>query len=126
MNQNRTHVVPFVLAVPILPGKVEAWRRLCQEIEGRRHEQYEDSRQGLGVAREAVWLVRTPRSDFAIVYLDAEEPEHLLSRLSVSDHPFDRWFKEQLHEICGLDLTAASLGPTMELVYDWRQSVQPD
>lgn len=71
---------------------------------------------------EAVWLLHTPRADVAVVCVDAQEPEHLLARLAASEHPFDRWFKEQLHKVCGLDLTPASIGPTMELVFDWQQA----
>lgn len=111
----------MVITAPILPGKVEAWRRFCQEIEGRRQQGYKESRRQLGIASEAVWLLRTPRANVAVVRLDAEEPEHLLARLAASQHPFDRWFKERLHHICGLDLTPASLGPTMELVFDWQE-----
>lgn len=114
----------LVITVPILPGKAEAWRRLCQEVAGRRRQGYEESRRQLGVASEAVWLLRTPRADVAVVRLDAEEPEHLLARLAASEHPFDRWFKEHLRQICGLDLTPAFLGPTMELVFDWQQAEQ--
>ncbi|MDX1664066.1 MAG: hypothetical protein R3272_09745 [Candidatus Promineifilaceae bacterium] len=112
----------MVLTAPILPGKVEAWRRFCQEINGRRRREYERSRRQLGIASEAVWLLRTARADIAVVRLDADEPEHLLSRLAASDQPFDRWFKERLHAICGLDLNPALLGPTMELIFTWQQS----
>ena len=110
------------LTAPILPGKVEAWRRFCQEMRGRRQEGYEQSRRQLGIASEAVWLLRTARADVAIVRVNAEEPEHLLSRLAASDHPFDRWFKDQLTEICGVDLSPTFMGPTMELVFTWQQS----
>lgn len=112
----------LVVTAPILPGKVEAWRRLCQEIEGRRQRGYEESRRHLGIVSEAIWLLRTPGAKVAVVCVDTQEPEHLLARLSASEHPFDRWFKEQLREVCGLDLTPAYLGPTMELVFDWQQA----
>jgi hypothetical protein len=94
---------PLVLAVPIMPGKDETWRRMCQEIKGHRRDGYEQARRALGVAYEAAWLLRAPRSDIAVLYLQANEPEHLLTRLAVSNHPFDRWFKRQLREICGLE-----------------------
>lgn len=112
----------LVLTAPILPGKLEAWRRLCQEIDGRRRQEYETSRRQLGIVSETVWLLRTRHTNVAVVRVDAEEPEHLLARLAASKHPFDRWFKEQLHQICGLDLASAFMGPTMELVFDWQQS----
>lgn len=114
-EERETGGAPLVLAVPILPGKDEAWRRMCQEIKGRRRDGYEQARRALGVAYEAAWLLRAPHSNIAVLYLQANEPEHLLTRLAVSNHPFDRWFRGQLHEICGLEL-----GPAMEMVFDWR------
>ena len=39
----------IVLTFPILAGKVEAWRRFCQEISGSRRQMYEASRQRLGI-----------------------------------------------------------------------------
>ena len=114
-------VTAIILTAPILPGKLEAWRRFCQEMQGRRQEGYEQSRRQLGIASEAVWLLRTARADVAVVRVNTEEPEHLLARLAASDHPFDRWFKEQIGEICGLDLSPAFVGPTMELVFTWQQ-----
>lgn len=112
----------LVIAAPILPDKVEAWRRLCQEMKGRRRQGYEESRRQLGITSEAVWLLRTPRANVAVVFLTAEEPEHVMARLAASEHAFDRWFKEQIQQTCGLDLTPASLGPMMELVFNWQSS----
>ena len=111
----------LVITIPILPGKLEAWRRLCQEITGRRQPDYEESRRQLGVASEAVWLLRTRRADVAVLHVDAEEPKRLLARLVASEHPFDRWFRQQLIHVCGLDLTPAFLGPAMELLFEWQQ-----
>ena len=121
-TQTRKATATLFVAAPILPGKVEGWRRFCQEIDGWRQQGHAESRQRLGIVREAVWLVHTPGAHIAVVRIEAEEPEYLLTRLVASDHSFDRWFKEKLHDIYGLDLTPVSLGPMMELVFDWQQT----
>ena len=46
----------IVLTFPILPGKVEAWRRFCQELAGSRSTLYEASRRRLGITRERMAL----------------------------------------------------------------------
>jgi hypothetical protein len=113
-------VSKIVWAAPILPDKVEAWRRLCQELRAGRSNQFAESRQRLGVTREVTWLFRTGQSELALLCLDAEQPEQLLVRLAASNQPFDLWFKRQLLDICGLDLSQAATGPTLELMLDWQ------
>ena len=39
----------IILTFPIVAGKVEAWRRFCQELSGSRRQMYESSRQRLGI-----------------------------------------------------------------------------
>ena len=108
----------LIVTAPILPGKVERWRRLCQEMDGRRRAGYRESRRRLGIAREAAWLLQTPRSELAVICLEADEPEEIVQRLAVSDHPFDRWFRAQLAEILGLDLANLFQGARAELIFD--------
>ena len=47
----------IVLTFPILPGKVEPWRRFCQELSNSRSELFAASRRRLGITRERMALV---------------------------------------------------------------------
>ena len=47
----------IILTFPIVAGKVEAWRRFCQELSGSRRQMYEASRQRLGITCERMALV---------------------------------------------------------------------
>ena len=114
---------PFFLAMPILPGKSEAWLRFCQEMDGRRRDQHEDSRDRHRITRETIWLIHALRTDLAVLYIEADNGEALLRELAVSDHPFDRWYRQQLYHICGMDVRATTTGePAVEVVYDWHKS----
>jgi hypothetical protein len=113
-----------VIALPILAGKAEAWRRLCQEMRGGRRQEYEASRHELGIVREMAWLFNASHGSVALIYVDVGEPEHFLARLAASEQPFDCWFKRQLVEICGLDLRRLGPNSVMELVFDWRQTYE--
>jgi len=61
----------IVLTFPILAGKVEAWRRFCQELSGSRRKQYEASRQRLGITRERMALMETSFGATAVTTLEA-------------------------------------------------------
>jgi hypothetical protein len=93
-----------VLAVPILPGKEEGWRRFVQDLLASGPEGYEGLRRRLGLRAERVWLTRTARREVAFACVEAEVSQGALRRLCASKEPFDAWFKEMLLELHGLDL----------------------
>lgn len=94
----------FVVALPILPGKEEPWRRFAQELLGSRLREYEGFRERLGLQNESVRLAYSPRQELAVAYLEIKDPEQALQRLTTSEEPFDVWFKQKLLEFHGCDL----------------------
>ncbi|MFC1960927.1 hypothetical protein ACFLYO_09470 [Chloroflexota bacterium] len=84
----------IVLTFPIVTGKVEAWRRFCQELAGSRRQMYETSRHRLGVTREKLALVETAFGSAAVTTLEAPDVDKALGQIITSKHPFDRWYRE--------------------------------
>jgi hypothetical protein len=111
----------FTFAALILPGKQEAWRRFMQEILESRNGEHEESRRCLGITRELVWFVQTSLGEMAIVYLETEdqEREQVVVNMAASPLPFDRWFRQQLVELLGVDVTHSSPRSSSELVFEW-------
>jgi len=95
----------IVLTFPILPSKVEAWRRFCQEMSGSRAIMYEASRRRLGITRERLALVETPFGSAATTTLESPDIGRALTELIASDLPFDCWYREQVEELYGVTLT---------------------
>jgi len=95
----------IVLTFPILNGKVEAWRRFCQELIGSRRLPYEASRQRLGITRERLALVDTAFGATSMTMLEAPDVAQALGQIIASDLPFDVWYREQLHELHGVNLS---------------------
>ena len=52
-------------AAPILPGKLDDWKKFNEEINGPRRSEFEAQQRRLGNARQRVWLQQTPMGDFA-------------------------------------------------------------
>jgi hypothetical protein len=109
----------IIIVAPILPGKAEAWRRFIQEISGSRRQEHEASRQRLGIRAEWVWINETRQRTRGIILIAAEHLEQALVALVTSDHPFDRWFREQLLALQGLDLTQLDPAFLPDLVFAW-------
>ncbi len=91
--------------VPIPPGKVEEHRQLDEELMGSRREEFQASRKRLGIHRESAWHQETPDGTVAVVYIEADDPGAAMAGMGSSEEPFDRWFRERISDIIGLDLT---------------------
>ena len=52
-----------VFAVPILPGKTEAWKTAVAEMTGTRRNEYTEARGNIGITKEVVCLQQTPHGD---------------------------------------------------------------
>jgi hypothetical protein len=109
-----------LIVAPILPGKAEAWRRFMQEMGGSRREEYEASRRRLGIRAERAWISETRRRTIGIIIIEANHLEQALADLATSDHPFDRWFREQLLTLQAVDLTRPDLALLPDLIFVWQ------
>jgi len=94
----------IVLTFPILAGKVEAWRRFCQELSGSQRQSYEASRKRLGVTRERLALVDTAFGATAVTTMEAPNVAQALGQIIASKLPFDVWYRERLQELHGVNL----------------------
>ncbi len=116
----------IVLTFPILDGKVEAWRRFCQELCGFRRKPYEASRQQLGITCERLALVETAFGATAVTTLEAPDVAQALGQIISSELPFDVWYRDKLLELHGVNLAGyeqftrpTPLPPNQELLFEW-------
>ena len=111
----------FASAFPLLPGKLEAWRKFTQEMAGPRKKEHDESRRRLGVTTERAWYQPTPQGDLVVVYGEtAGDPASFFTRLGASKEPFDVWFKQQVKELHGVDFNQPPPGPLPELAFDYH------
>lgn len=115
-----------VLTFPIVTGKVEAWRRFCQDISGSRQLMYITSRRRLGITHERLALVETNYGATAVTTLEALDVGRALGMIITSNLPFDRWYRERVQELHGINLAGyeqfVQPEPPMleqELLFEW-------
>jgi hypothetical protein len=123
----------IVLTFPILSGKVEAWRRFCQELSGSRRKPYEASRKRLAITRERMALVETAYGSTAVTTLEASNVDQALGQIIASYLPFDVWYRERLHELHGINLAAyeqfaqpTPLPLNQEVYFEWAFKSNPE
>jgi hypothetical protein len=107
----------LAMAVPILPGKTEAWKEFSKEAEARRSE-HEKVWRRLGGTRHVSWLLQTPDGDMAVVYYEAEDIDRVFQEFAASNHPFLVWFRERVKDIHGIDLSQPLPYPPPEKYMD--------
>lgn len=123
----------IILTFPIVAGKVEAWRRFCQELSGSRRQMYEASRLRLGITRERFVLVETAFGSAAVTTLESSDVDRALGQIITSGFPFERWYREQVRELHGINLAGyeqflqhTPLPPNQELIFEWTLLVSAD
>jgi hypothetical protein len=126
-KKKRLPLSGIVLTFPILAGKVEAWRRFCQELSGSRRSPYEASRRRLGITREQLALVDTAYGATAVTTLEAPDVAQALGQIIASSLPFDVWYRKRLRELHGVNLAGyeqfsqpTPLPQDQELLFEWK------
>jgi hypothetical protein len=106
------------VAFPILPGKTEELRRLAIEVKGRLGE-YGESCRRLGETRERWYLQESPEGAMGILYMEAEDPARAFREFAASNDPLDRWVKERIQAITGVDMNQPPPG-VPEQLFEWQ------
>ena len=116
----------IILTFPIVAGKVEAWRRFCQELSGSRRQPYEASRQRMGITREQLALVETAYGAMAVTTLEAPDVDRALGQIIASETLFDVWYRERLQKLHGINLAGyeqfaqpTPIPDNQELLFEW-------
>ena len=87
---------------PILPGRLDEWKSLIEEIHGPREEDHRRSRERMGLTREVVSHMETPQGDFVCLFHEGEDLTRSFQEVANSDDPHDQWFREKIQAIHGI------------------------
>ena len=111
----------YLLAVPLVPGKIEVWRKYNQEMLGPRREEHMKSRKRLGIRVEQVALQQTPQGDMVVVHWEADNPQMIFEAFKNSQDPYDKWFREKILIEChNMDLSQSL--PKMTQIHDYHET----
>jgi hypothetical protein len=94
----------FCGAFPVLPGKTEATKEFAKTVIGPRYKEFDAALKRRRTTKEAWFLQKTPQGDMMMVYFEAADVEKTFQDFARSTEPFDRWFKDQVKALTGVDL----------------------
>ncbi len=115
-------MVFVAFAAPILPGKTEAWKQFVRDMAKTRLSEYEVSRRHAGIKKEVAWLQETPQGEMVVVYIEAKDIPKALEHFGKSQEPFDIWFRNQVRDVHGLDLSQFQPQTLPKLGWEWPAS----
>jgi len=108
----------IAMAVPVAPGKTDAWKSFMGDLQSKYKADFAASRKRMGV-RERTFLQHTPMGDLVLVTLEGEDPVKAFSQFAQGEDEFTKWFVASVNNIHGIDLKAMSAAGDMpEMVVD--------
>jgi hypothetical protein len=110
-----------VRAFPVLRGKEEDIRKFAAEMAGPRRQDAAEFYKSFQVVRESWHYQETPHGPMVIAVTEVDEdPSALAREYAESNRPFDRWFKDQVRNLTGVDPDTQPLGPPSEVIFDTK------
>ena len=104
-----------VYVIPIPPGNTEAIKAAFAEMEGARERQCVDNRHVMGITREFVSLQETPQGDMLVAYLEGDDPDKAVERMTASGSEYARWIAGSVFPLLGTEHLSAA-----QILADWR------
>lgn len=116
--------MPLVVrAFPVLSGKEEQLRKFAAELAGDRRSEASSFYRSFGVTRESWHLQHTEHGYWVIGVTEiSDDPEGKAQAYATSERPFDRWFKNHVQEISGINPDIEPLGPPTQTLFEWSDT----
>jgi hypothetical protein len=117
-QQEHEVVSELAIAVPIAPGKTEAWRRALENLVGPQYHDYDVSRRRYGLTSQTTFVQRTPMGDFALIHLTGPDVREAFHAMSNSQDPWDVEWRKLTLNLHGIDFAkGAQVFPRVEPLY---------
>ena len=104
-------------AFPILPGKTDAAKAFASAVAGSRKGEFTQMQKDSATTRETWSIQETPAGAFMLVWFEGDV-EQAFGHLATASDTFTVWFRAQIKEVTGLDMSEPAEGGP-ELVLDW-------
>lgn len=107
------------IAVPIRSGQTEAWQQAITELTGPRYDEYESSRQRMGITSQTTFLQKTRMGDFAVIHMTGPDVRATFHAMAESRDPWDVKWRVLTESLHGIDFAKGeAVMPTIELAFE--------
>ena len=110
----KEEAVMSLVLVPILDGKLDAWKQWAADLNGS--DELKDLNSRYGLTKHEAWLAMTPAGPFIVAIHEGPGSDDFMHKLASSDHEADVRFREKLLELHGMDITKPPPGTMPERI----------
>ena len=109
-----------VRAFPVLPGQEGRIQEFAKELHTDRASETADFYRRMGVTRESWHMQETPNGLWviAVTWVLNKPVEAAAEDYASSQYAFDRWFKQQVMQVTGVNPDTTPLGPATRCIFD--------
>jgi hypothetical protein len=114
-----------IMALPILPGKMEAVKAMFKTIRDEKMKENERVDKIAGVEKEQDFVQSTPMGDMLYMYIESKDIQKTLAAfgsLAASKDPYAVWFDEELKKNTGVDISQPPTVAPPENVLSYHKS----
>ena len=111
-------------AFPILAK--EELQSFVDSLNGERKHEADGFYRSYDVSHESWHIQNTPSGPWAICLTIVDNPTEAAPRYARSSGEFESWFKSQVMQVTGINLSAEPLGPPTELIFAWSNRDRPN
>jgi hypothetical protein len=106
------------IAIPIAPGKTQAWRDALADLLGPRYQEYDASRRRYGLTSQTTFLQRTPMGDLALIHMTGPDVRATFHAMSTSQDSWDVRWRDLTMNLHGMDFAKGErVFPKIEAAY---------
>lgn len=116
--------MPMLVRAFPLRTSVEKLKEFAQELDTR-SSQTDAFYRKYGITHESWHIQETPTGPWVIGIAKIQNPSEAGPRFAQSSDEFDAWFKGRVHQLSGVDLDNAPLGPPTTQVFAWSDKTVP-
>lgn len=110
----------YVVALPILPGKLDAWKQFVEALKTDKLREYEAARQKAGVRSEKIWHQSTPQGDVMLQVIELEGSySDFMRSLTQANDEFGQWFLALTQELHGVTAEQMEAMQPNEQILSW-------
>ena len=109
----------LVRAFPILPGQEDQMRQFARDLQTTRAAEAAEFYGRMGISHESWYEQQQPDGLWviAVTQFSGKPMQVAAQDYAASSHGFDRWFKESVMQVTGVNPETAPLGPPTTCVF---------
>jgi hypothetical protein len=101
------------IAAPLMPGKLDAWMKWADELQGPRKEDFRKFNARHGITEHRAWLQTGPDgSKMVIAVIDGPGADNMMKELATATDEFDVWFRDHVADAHGIDFKSPPPPPS--------------